>query len=58
MSQINYMSTKEEFLQKYVLNRAKTSLNLNGTGAAEEAIKAWNKIKKEINKPNDLDRLS
>lgn len=58
MSQINYMYTKEEFLQEYVLNRAKTSLNLNGTGAAEEAIKAWDTIKTEINKSNSLDRLS
>lgn len=35
---------KEAFLQQYVLNRSKTSLNLDGLGAAKEAIRAWEAI--------------
>jgi len=40
--------TKEQFLIQYVLNRALTSSNLNGRGAAEEAIMAWRTLQSEL----------
>lgn len=42
--------TKEQFLIQYILNRALTSNNLNGRGAAEEAILAWRTIQSELNR--------
>lgn len=36
--------SKREFLLQYVLNRAATSAGLSGSGAAQEAIKAWDVI--------------
>ena len=45
MTDINREMTKEEFMLQYVLNRALISSNLSGAGAAEEAAKAYKKIK-------------
>lgn len=45
MTDINREMTKEEFMLQYVLNRALISANLHGSGAAEEASRAYDKIK-------------
>ncbi len=44
---------KQAFLKQYVLNRARASQgSVSGDSAAEEAIKAWNVINKEVRKNN------
>ena len=37
-------SQKKLFCERYVLNRALTSDNLSGEGAAEQALNAWDRI--------------
>ena len=41
---------KETFMQQYVLNRANTSLDLNGHGTAIQAKQAWTVIQNELAK--------
>ena len=40
--------SKAVFLQQYILNRAATSDFLDGEAAAQQAIKAWDVIDKEL----------
>ena len=39
---------KEAFIFTYVLNRAYTSLNLNGKGAVRQAFETWDLIQKKL----------
>lgn len=42
---VNNILTKKEFCQQYVLGRANTSTaSLSGSGAAKEALAAWEAI--------------
>lgn len=50
----NRVLSKEEFLQNYVLNRARTAGNLDGRNAAMEAVRAWNFLRTESSKEEKL----